>query len=121
MDRAGQCDVVRGLFGERFRKQWKSTMDSMFPLVGNRGPKDGVSSTQSLACGKNGIWGGHIAFGDGHIVFVNSATPSGVVFQRNGQNYADNIFIMDDGAAGVDAILSFTRTMGKNGPELQFD
>lgn len=109
------------LFGERFRKQWKSTMDTSFPLVGNRGPKDGVNSTQSMACGKNGIWGGHIAFGDGHIVFVNTPTPSGVVFQRNGQNYSDNIFIMDDGAAGVDAIISFTKTMGKNGPELQFD
>jgi len=109
------------LYGDRFTKQWRATMDSGIPLLGNRGPKDGVENPQSMSCGKNGVWGGHVAFGDGHIVFTKSFTPTGVVFEIKGQRYPDNIFKMEDGPSGGDAMLGFTKSMSKKGPELQND
>ncbi|MCI0362771.1 MAG: hypothetical protein L0219_02750, partial [Phycisphaerales bacterium] len=92
------------LYGERYTKNWKSTLDSTFPILGNRGPKDGIGGVDFRSCGKNGVWGGHLVFGDGHIVFVNDATPNGVVFEMQGQRYEDNIFKMDGGPNGSDAI-----------------
>lgn len=109
------------LFGDRFNKQWRATMDSNFPLLGNRGPKEGIDDPKSMSYGKNGIWGGHILFGDGHVVFINSFTPNGMVYQHQGQGHADNIFKMDDGPNGSDAVLGFTKSMSKKGPELQND
>jgi len=109
------------LCGKRYERQWKSTMDSMFPLLGNRGPKDGVNSPDSFACGRDGVWRGHIVFGDGHIDFIDTPTPNGLTFMEDGQRVQDNIFALEDGANGEDAIISFTQTMSKEGPQLQFD
>lgn len=109
------------LFGDRFKHHWNSSMSSTFPVLGNRGPKDGVENPQSLSYGRNGVWGGHVVFGDGHILFVKDFTPPGCVLEREGKMYADNIFKMDDGPNGGDAILSFTKKMNSNGPELQHD
>lgn len=109
------------LCGKRFEKKWLSTMDTLFPLVGNRGPKDGVNSPDSWACGRDGVWRGHIVYGDGHIDFVDSPTPNGLTFMEEGHRVQDNIFAMEDGANGEDAIISFTESMSKDGPKLQFD
>ena len=109
------------LCGKRFERKWRSTMETMFPLIGNRGPKDGVNSPDSLACGRDGIWRGQIVFGDGHIDFIDTATPNGLTFMEEGQRVQDNIFAMEDGPGGEDAIISFTQTMTKEGPQLQFD
>lgn len=109
------------LFGERFDREWRSTMSSLTPLIGNRGPKDGVNDPNSFACGRDGVWRGHIAFGDGHIDFVETPTPA-ILSQKPGEKGApDNIFKMESGPNGADVILGFTRTMSKKGPELQFD
>jgi hypothetical protein len=109
------------LYGDRFDDEWKNTMNSSWPLLGNRGPKDGIDNPQSLTYGRNGQWGGHAIFGDGHIAFVSSFTPNGLTFRRNNETYQDNIFKMDDGPKGADAVLSFTKTMSKTGPTLQWD
>lgn len=110
------------LFGDRFKHNWNSSrMSSRYPILGNRGPKDGVDDPNSLSYGRNGKWGGHLVFGDGHIDFVESFTPSGISLERGGQTYSDNIFKMDDGPNGEDVILSFTKSMSSNGPELQHD
>jgi hypothetical protein len=109
------------LFGERFDRHWCDSMSSGFPLVGNRGPRDGIDDPDSLTYGRSGRWGGHAVFGDGHVDFFETFTPPGVLFDRDGQRYADNIFKVEDGPAGRDAILSFTKKMTAQGPELQWD
>jgi hypothetical protein len=109
------------LHGERFRRHWKSDFSSTFPILGNRGPKDGIDDPNSWTYGKNGVWGGHLVFGDGHIDFVDTFTPPNVVFDRDGERYADNVFAVEDGPDGRDAILSFTREMTDAGPVLQHD
>jgi hypothetical protein len=109
------------LFGERFDREWKNTMNSAFPLLGNRGPKDGRENPQSYTYGRNGKWGGHLVFGDGHVVFVESFMPEGLAFESNGKRFPDNIFFMDDEPDGGDAIITFTKGMTKDGPVVQFD
>lgn len=109
------------LYGDRFDDHWQNSLDSRFPILGNRGPKDGVENPQSFTYGRNGQWGGHLVFGDGHVEYVNSFTPSGITFTDRGETYADNIFKVDGRANGGDAVLAFTKKMTKNGPELQWD
>lgn len=111
------------LHGERLRAKWRTTMDSRFPLLGNRGPKDGIPSADLMSCGRDGVWRGHLVFGDGHVDFIESAAASGLAFERPGDaaRAADNVFSMETGPNGSDAILSFTLSMTKQGPELQFD
>lgn len=109
------------LCGERFDHKWESTMDSAFPLVGNRGPKNGVNDPNSWSYGRNGQWGGHFVFGDGHVQFTNSFDLSGLTLQVGGQSVPDNVFNMESGSKGGDAILSFTKTMTREGAELQYD
>jgi hypothetical protein len=109
------------LFGERFERGWKNSLDSRWPLVGNRGPKDGIENPDSYTYGRNKRWGGHAIFGDGHIGFIDSFTPNGLTFQQKGETYQDNLFKLDDGPKGADAVLAFTKTMSKNGPTLQWD
>ena len=108
------------LFGERFEHHWQNELSSTFPIIGNRGPKDGADNPQSLTYGRNGQWGGHVAFGDGHVTYISSFTP-GLSFSQNGETYQDNIFKMDGGAKGGDAVLAFTQKMSKQGPTLQWD
>ncbi len=109
------------LIGDRFDKNWRATMNASFPLIGNRGPKDGINDPQSFACGRDGVWRGHLVFGDGHVEFIDTPTRTGLTTQLDGKSVPDNIFIMESGPKGNDAILGFTKTMKKDGPELQFD
>ncbi len=108
------------MFGERFDRNWQQTFSSSFPVLGNRGPENGIDDPQSFTYGRNGRWAGHLVFGDGHVAFVDSFTP-GLSYSRDGHEHPDNIFAVEDGPDGGDAILSFTRKMTEQGPELQFD
>lgn len=105
------------LFGERFEANWKPFADSAFPLLGNRGPKDGILDPSSFTLGRNGTWGGHVVFGDGHIDFRSSFTLA----RTAADGAADNIFSMQDGADGADAVISFTKSVSDAGPVLQHD
>lgn len=110
------------LCGDRFDDGWKAAFDSRWPLLGNRGPRDGVDNPQSYTYGRNGKWGGHIVFGDGHVEFVESFTPNGLTFRSStGETLPDNIFKMDGKPNGSDAVLAFTKQMTKQGPTLQWD
>jgi hypothetical protein len=102
------------LFGLRHARGWRAHSTSeRTPLVGSRGPKDGVPDPSSLTCDDDGRWAGHIAFGDGHVAFTTSFTPT---------RLGDNVLFWEDGAAGADVILAFTRRMdAEDGPTLQFD
>src|SRR5690606_34353286 len=100
------------LLGNRVRQYWTVGASSMFPLMGNRGPRDGQPNPESWNCDPaTGQWKGNIVFGDGHIEYLDTMTPPNVQYQRSGQYIADNLFALEDGHRGIDAILTFTRTI----------
>ena len=90
-------------------------------LLGNRGPKDGIENPNSFSYGRNGVWGGSMIFGDGHIEFISVFTPQGVYYESGREALPDNIFAVEDGPDGIDSVLSFTKKMTREGPELQYD
>jgi hypothetical protein len=109
------------LYGKRLRDTWRFTAGARTPLVGNRGPKDGIADPNSWTYGKDGQWAGQVVFGDGHVQFIQTFTMNGLFFDNGGQQQPDNIFRMEQGADGSDIILSFTKEMTADGPVLQFD
>ncbi|HRP64068.1 MAG TPA: hypothetical protein PK400_12285 [Phycisphaerales bacterium] len=109
------------LYGERYRRGWQSNFDSRLILIGNRGPKDGIDDPGSYSYGRSGVWGGHFVYGDGRVAFSSVFVPEGLTYERNNQSYPDNIFFMETGAGGMDAIIAFTKRMTSQGPELQYD
>ena len=109
------------LYGRRYGRFWKFTVDSRAPLLGNRGPIDGIDDSSSYTYGRNSKWAGHIVFGDGHVDFFESFFPAGLSYNQDGQLQPDNIFAMETGPNGDDAILSFTKLMTEDGPVLQHD
>lgn len=109
------------LYGERFTRGWRATHDARTVLLGNRGPEDGEDDPYSYTYGRDGVWGGHVLYGDGHIRFHTEFTPGGLTYERDGRAQPDNLYFMDDGADGRDAVLSFTREMTQDGPVLQYD
>ena len=109
------------LSGDRLKRNWKATLDGRFPLIGSRGPKDGIDDPFSLTYGGDGSWAGHVAFGDGHVEFVDSFTPGCASYRSGGQIHQGNLFRLDDGPLGGDPMLGFTQRMTPDGPVLQWD
>jgi hypothetical protein len=91
------------------------------PLMGNRGPADGVDDPNSYTYGLDGRWAGQLVFGDGHVEYVETFTLNSLFYNAGGQRQPDNLFRMDDGPDGVDVILTFTESMTEDGPVIQFD
>lgn len=109
------------LYGERLRRYWGAGFDPNEPLIGNRGPEDGKEDPDSHTYGRYARWGGHVVFGDGSIRYLQGFVPPKVSYVRDGTIWPDNIFSVDDGLDGTDAILAFTKAMTEDGPQLQFD
>lgn len=113
------------LYGERYRRFWERVggqgYNSMFPLIGNRGPLDGRDNPASYTYGKDGTWAGFAAFADGHVDFIDTFTPNGLVFESRDGMKPDNIFAIEDGPTGTDAILTFTSKINSDGPVVQHD
>lgn len=109
------------LFGERMETQWRETFDSRYAVLGWRGPADGIVNSKSYTC-FDGEWVGNIVYNDNHVVVENTMTPNerrpGVT---DGDEPLDNIFAMEDGPAGGDCVLAFTKSMSEGGPVLQYD
>ena len=97
-------------------------MDAGFVALGNRGPLEGEPDGASYTCGPHGHWAGNVVFNDNHTKLIDTFTPANHK-QRivDGKEEKDNIFKMEDGPEGGDAILSFTRSIGEDGPVLQHD
>ena len=104
------------LCGLRLDRKWVAFSGSTFPLIGSRGPRDGSDDLDSWTYGADGTWQGHMVFSDGHTQWIGTFTP-GTGF-RGGE---DNIFRIDDGDLGGDAVISFTKEMDEQGPILQWD
>jgi len=109
------------LAGERFERGWRATLDSNTVLLGNRGPEGGVENPASMTYGRNERWGGHVVFGDGSIQFTHSFTHPRATITIDGESMPDNLFAMETGGLGDDAILAFTIEQNEDGPVLQFD
>jgi hypothetical protein len=123
-DLAGESNVSYAnlvLFGKRKSAEWKASMNAKFPVVGNRGPKDGQANPDSFTCGPHGNWAGNLAFNDNHVEFFTATQSPHACKDAQGQDKPDNVFAVDDGMAGADVILSFTKAMTKSGAELQWD
>jgi prepilin-type processing-associated H-X9-DG protein len=109
------------LHGERYDRYWRSTFTANVPLIGTRGPRSGQPDVSSYTYGQDGAWAGHVMFADGHVEFIETFSPQNVFFEENGERFRDNIFSMEQGPGGGDAILSFTEEMTEEGPVLQWD
>ena len=110
------------LFGERFESQWeRAALDGRFPLIGSRGPENGIPTGASYTNGRDGTWAGHVVYADGHVIWTDSFSPDGLSYERSGIRHPDNLFAMEDGPDGRDAILAFTQLMTGAGPVLQYD
>lgn len=105
------------LWGRRFDTHWaKVSLDSMFPLFGTRGPKDGDPTALSYTLGRNGRWAGHMCFADGHAEWLEDMALPGRLDAG-----PDKLFWWEEGASGGDAVIAFTRMVGPRGPTLEFD
>lgn len=104
------------LTGARFDTHWHGSMASDFPLLGERGPQDGVESAGSVTC-RNGVWSGHVSFADGHVDHLTSPRA----FSRQFNRGPDGLFTIDDPQRGADAVLGFSSFIDEDGVTLQWD
>ena len=121
MDLSNTSFANMPLYGSRFERHWAADFTSGVPIFGNRGPKDGIDDPTSMTYGRSGTWAGWIIYADGKIEFTETFVPGSAWYQKGGERLMDNIFAMEDGPDGGDAILAFTKQMRNNGPVLQFD
>ncbi len=128
MDETVQWDLAAGsnvsyahmpLDGTRMEREWRDSMSAAFGVLGNRGPLDGERDAQSHTCGPHGHWAGNICFNDNHVVAHSETAPYTVRIGE--ETVPDNFFFAEDGKRGKDMLISFTRTMKADGPELQHD
>ena len=113
--------------GDRVATDWWSTLDSHFPVFGDRGPKDGIPNRESLSYQNHGSghkWKGNVVFADGHVPQVTfdkkSENPfilDGAVWLDaiTGQEMPDNLFANDDKANGSDTWLGVFRRSDESG------
>jgi len=88
---------------ERQAKQWRDTLDASFPILGNRGVRDGQTApthynnsiTLQLHGGRK-EWVGNVCFNDNHVIVSRTFLPEGVNYKAStGQMTPDNIFRND--------------------------
>jgi hypothetical protein len=106
------------LCGKRASYWTDVRLDTRFPILGSRGPANGVPNTSSLTYGRDNTWGGFQAFGDGHVAFTQVFTASGLSLPDGSP---DNAYAMDADPEGNDAVLAFTLQMRGGTPTLQWD
>ena len=109
------------IYGRRLKLHWRDTLEPRFPVLSNRGPKDGALGPSSFTCGPHGNWTGNVVFNDNHFEMLSTARPPHVTFMSNDEKHQDNLFAFDDGLAGNDTILTFTKQMIEDGPVIQYD
>lgn len=106
------------LCGSRAKYWTEVRLDSRFPLMGSRGPANGQPNPASLTYGRDNTWGGFQVFGDCHVEFTQVFTSKSTQLADGSQ---DNVFAMEDGPEGNDAVLAFTDQMHEGVPTLQWD
>lgn len=105
------------LAGARKLKEWRESLNSQWPIVGNRGVKNGSltdadynnSLTLQIHGGRK-EWTGNICYNDNHVEVTRTFKPEGVNYTQAGVQQADNIFKNDQfsetNPGGTDAYLT---------------
>jgi len=106
------------LWGDRLTKRWNSK-SGKFPLLGNRGPKDGIEGTTSITLDDDGTWRGWVYCSDGSIDWVEG-TSLNANWRRNDEARVDIVFL-DEADSADDAILGYTIEMDEYGPTFVWD
>ncbi len=109
------------LIGDRFEQHWNSNRSQPFPLFGTRGPLDGQHNPDSYTYGADGTWAGWVVMADGSVQHIASFSPPAVRYQGMSGPGSDNIFAMEEGIYGGDAILTFTTSISEDDLEVQHD
>ncbi len=72
--------------------QWKNSGDSRFPVVGNRGVKDGLETPEEYSVsrtleihGGRASWEGQMAYNDNHVNFERTFYPTGMTCVPKGK------------------------------------
>ena len=116
--------------GKRKKTQWRDSLISDFPMIGNRGVQWGQSgdvyedSVTLQTHGSEKQWLGNICFNDNHTTTEESFYPEGVYYtSETGESVPDNIFKNDSGPSdfspdGFDGWLAMVTTLqgGPDGP-----
>lgn len=105
---------------EQFKER---TLDGLYPVLGNRGPENGQRDWDSHTCNPHGFWAGNIVHNDNRVELLQQFTIDGVTYldKETDTREPDNIFAMETGPGGDDAILSFTLAITEDDVELQHD
>ena len=107
------------LYGERLKKRW-SHDSGRFPILGNRGPEDGVESAGSFTVDDDGVWRGWILYSDNSIKWVEGTTLYSK-WQRRDDVREDNVFLLESGDSSDDAILGVSLEIDDDGPLFVWD
>jgi hypothetical protein len=100
------------------RERWRSDLPKHVVQVGSRGPADGVASSSSLACAKDGPWVGVLVHADNSTEAIVADKGQAVVTSVAG----DNPFAADETLGDRDAFIAFTRAVSAGGAaEIQHD
>lgn len=97
------------LVGQRKIKQWRESLDAKFPILSNRGVKNGDYTNQAVynasltlkLHGGEKAWLGQICYNDNHIKVEENFLPEGVNYRDAGTTLPDNIFKNDSGNVGL--------------------
>lgn len=109
------------LIGDRFDQRWNNNRAQRFPLFGTRGPLDGRPNPDSYTYGADGTWAGWVVMADGSIQHISSFSPPSVGYSGMNGPGSDNIYAMEEGIYGGDAILTFTKSISEDDLEIQHD
>lgn len=91
------------LANDRKTREWRETMNSTFPIVGNRGVRRGLytnpdykNSITLKIHGSSKEWLGNICYNDNHVEPTKTFNPEGVLWKNTAaQMVSDNIFKND--------------------------
>jgi type II secretory pathway pseudopilin PulG len=108
------------LYGERLKRWWRNDARGIFPIIGNRGPRNGQVQTDSFTLDKDGQWRGWVCYSDGSIKWYEE-TNAPIKWSRSDDVNSDNLFILEGGDNKDDAILGVTSAMDEDGPTFIWD
>ncbi|MDY7107451.1 MAG: hypothetical protein SYC29_02335 [Planctomycetota bacterium] len=108
------------IWGESARKWWRITARSGPPLLGNRGPADGIAANSSLSCRMDGRWLGSMTPGADEALRALSIA-AGAPIRWKGLAAGDNPFDYDGGITDPDVVIAITKEITEDGPVLQHD
>lgn len=110
------------IHGNLRANHWKETLgDAGWPIVGNRGPLNGIHDPKSFTLRIHkpmDQWSGNVVFADNHVEFVTGLPTAKL---GDGQTFNTQGLFRFDGEDDADGILTFVKSMSRDGPVIQHD